>query len=265
MGSSRRNATPGSSPGGTIGQWLFLFVVTGSVVAVGSVHTVTLCVVTALLAVSAGLVWWDAEPMRTRPAANILFLAGVALTLYTAFQCVPIPVGWLSRMAAPHTARTRGLERSSPLHERGLELGAALSGDPSATRVEVLKGVAYLLTFVTALAIARRREGGGLLIATIVVTGLVLAATAVLHPAFGAQRLFGAYASRGRGSRRVTSRRSSIPTTWPDTSTWHGALPRRWRQRSWRPTFRTFSRPIGRGGGRCSSPRRRPGSLRAAA
>ncbi|MGH7298436.1 MAG: O-antigen ligase family protein, partial [Polyangiaceae bacterium] len=57
-----------------------------------------------------------------------------------------------------------------------------------------LKGVAYLLAFVTALAVARRRDGGMLLSATIAVTGLLLAVAAVLHPAFGAHRLFGVYA-----------------------------------------------------------------------
>jgi tetratricopeptide (TPR) repeat protein len=57
--------------------------------------------------------------------------------------------------------------------------------------VEVLKGVAYMLAFSTALRIARRREGAVFLGSAVVVTGLVLAIAALLHPAFGARKLYG--------------------------------------------------------------------------
>jgi hypothetical protein len=46
--------------------------------------------------------------------------------------------------------------------------------DPIATRVEVLKGVAYLLAFVTALRVARRKDGVTFLSGVIVATALVL-------------------------------------------------------------------------------------------
>ena len=57
----------------------------------------------------------------------------------------------------------------------------------------MLRGVAYLLAFVTALRVARRRDGVAFLSAVLVGTGVVLAATALLHPAFGAHKLFGVY------------------------------------------------------------------------
>ena len=171
-------------------RWLLAAAIAGSALAVGTVHTITLCIVTGVLAVAAVLTWWWAEPVRTRTPATLLLFTGVGLTVYTALQCVPMPIGWLAAIA-PYNADvwSRAL---TPLHEPG-PVWAPVSLDPVASRAEVLKGTAYLLAFVTALWIARRREGAAFLSATIVVTGLALAAAAILHPAFGAHKLFGVY------------------------------------------------------------------------
>src|SRR5579883_945000 len=133
-------------------RWLFALAVGGAALAVGSVHTVTLCLVTATLAVALVLGWLGAEPMRVRPAATLVLFTGIALTAYTALQCVPMPAGMLA-VLAPHNADVwaRSL---TPLHRAGPGW-APLSLDPSATRVELLKGVAYLLAFVSTLRIAR--------------------------------------------------------------------------------------------------------------
>lgn len=172
------------------GRWMLAVAIAGSALAVGTVHTTTLCIVTVVVAVAAALALWDSQPMSARPAATVLLLAGVALTSYTALQCVPMPLRWLTAMA-PHNADvwSRAL---SPLHESGPRW-APISLDPTATRVEVLKGMAYLLAFVTALREARTRDGARFLGAAVVLTGLALAAAALLHPAFGAHRLFGVY------------------------------------------------------------------------
>jgi hypothetical protein len=171
-------------------RWVLAAGVAGSALAVGTVHTITLCIVTGVLAVAAVMAWWDAEPMKARSAATLLLLTGAALTTYTALQCVPMPLGWLAAIA-PHNADvwSRAL---SPLREPGPRW-APISLDPSATRVEVLRGVAYLLAFVTALTVAKRRDGVRFLNAVLVVTALALALAAVLHPAFGMKRLFGLY------------------------------------------------------------------------
>lgn len=171
-------------------RWLLALAIAGSALAVGTVHTITLCIVTAVLAAAAVLAWWDAEPMRARSSATILLFTGIGLTAYTALQCVPMPIGWLAALA-PHNADvwSRAL---SPLHEPG-PTWAPISLDPIATRVEVLKGVAYLLAFVTALRVARRKEGVAFLGGVIVVTATALALAAILHPAFGARRLFGVF------------------------------------------------------------------------
>jgi tetratricopeptide (TPR) repeat protein len=171
-------------------RWLLALAIAGSALAVGAVHTMTLCVVAAVLTVAAGLAWWNGEPMSMRPAATLLLCVGVSLTGYTALQCVPIPIAWLSTLAG-HNADvwSRAL---LPLRQPG-PAWAPVTLDPSATRVEVLKGVAYLLAFLTALRVARHREGAMFLSEVIVLTGLVLGAAALLHPAFGAHKLFGIY------------------------------------------------------------------------
>ena len=169
---------------------LFALAIAGSALAVGSVHSMTLCVLAMVLAAALALTWWTAEPVDARPAATLLVVAGVSLTAYTSLQCVPMPISWLAAIA-PHNADvwSRAL---SPLHEPGPQW-APLTLDPNATRIEVLKGIAYLLTLVTALRIARRRDGVAFLTTAVVFTGVVLATAALLHPAFGAHKLFGVY------------------------------------------------------------------------
>ncbi len=129
---------------------------------------------------------------RTHPrtAATLLLLTGTALTAYTAIQCVPMPAAWLATIA-PRNADvwSRVL---TPLHEAGPSW-APLSLDPTATRIEALKGVAYLLAFLAALRLARNRDGAAFLSNVIVATGMVLAAAALLHPAFGAHKLYGVW------------------------------------------------------------------------
>ncbi len=187
-GRPRWRLLPGWGWGTRSGAWLLAGSIAGAALAVGTVHTTTLCVVTAALAVAAALTWWGAEPTNARPAATLLLVTGVGLTAYTALQCVPMPMAWLWRIA-PRNADvwSRAL---TPLHEEGPRW-APVSLDPTATRIEVLKGVAYLLAFVTALRVARRRGGVSFLSGVLVGTGLVLALAAVLHPAFNAHRLFG--------------------------------------------------------------------------
>lgn len=177
-------------PGAVASRWLLVVAVTGAALAVGTIHTITLCLVAAVLAAAAVCGWWGAEPMRARTPATVLLITGLGLTVYTALQCVPLPISWLATIA-PHNADvwSRAL---SPLHEPGPRW-APISLDPVATRVEVLRGVAYLLAFLTALRVARTREGVRVLGGTVVATALVLAIAAVLHPAFGARTLFGLY------------------------------------------------------------------------
>jgi tetratricopeptide (TPR) repeat protein len=188
---SRAKATRGTdvqSRFDTASAWALGAALSGAALAVGTVYTSTLCIVSLALAASAVLAWWKAEPASMRQPATLLVMTCAALTAYTVLQCVPLPIAWL-RVLAPHNADvwSRAL---APLHEAGPSW-APLSLDPTATRVEALKGVAYGVAFVTALRIARRRAGVGFLAGVLVVTGLVLAVAALLHPAFGAHKLYG--------------------------------------------------------------------------
>ena len=185
VGAQSLRPTPGAVSG-----WLLAVAIAGSALAVGTVHTLTLCIVCGLLAAAAAVAWWGAEPMHVRTPATVLLFTGVGLTAYTSLQCVPMPMAWLA-VIAPHNAEvwSRAL---TPLHEAAPNW-APISLDPVATRVEVLKGVAYVLAFVTALRVARRRGGTAFLAAAIVITAIVLSVAAVLHPAFGIHKLYGVY------------------------------------------------------------------------
>jgi hypothetical protein len=71
MSTTGSEGRAGSSPRTRASRWWVLAAgIVSSALAVGTVHTVTLCVVTAVLAVAAVLAWWDAEPMKARSAAN---------------------------------------------------------------------------------------------------------------------------------------------------------------------------------------------------
>src|SRR5271165_6778894 len=84
-------------------RWLLALGIAGSALAVGTVHTITLCIITGVLAVAAVLGWWGAEPIRARAPATIVLLTGIGLTAYTALQCMPMPIRWLA-VIAPHNA-----------------------------------------------------------------------------------------------------------------------------------------------------------------
>jgi hypothetical protein len=158
--------------------------------ALGAVHTTVLLIVTGALAAATWLAWQGAEPMRPRPAATLLFWTCTLLTAWTLLEVVPIPLSWM-RVIAPANADVwqRAL---LPLQEAGPSW-ATLSLDPGATRVQVARGIGYLLAFLAAVRIANRREGSAFLEGILLATGLSLAVAAWLHPAFGADKVFGIY------------------------------------------------------------------------
>src|SRR5579864_2816812 len=103
MAGSREDNAPMPRWQSETSRWLLAIAIAGSALAVGTVHTITLCIVTALLAAAAFLGWWRADPMSARPVATLLLLTGIALTSYTALQCVPLPIAWLAGIA-PYNA-----------------------------------------------------------------------------------------------------------------------------------------------------------------
>ncbi len=175
---------------GNVSRAAVALAVPASAFALGALHTPVLCVVAALLAVAAMFAWYPAEPARSRLPATILLVTGVALTAFTALQALPLPAAFV-RLLSPTTADvwSRAL---APLREAG-PAWTTLSLEPTSTRVQVLRGIAYLSAFLTALRICDRRGGARFLSSVIVLTALGLAIAAALHPMFGAQRVFGIY------------------------------------------------------------------------
>jgi tetratricopeptide (TPR) repeat protein len=175
---------------GRVSRALFALALFGSAFALGGLHTPVLCAAAALMAGAAFFGWYRAEPAQSRLPATILFVTGVALTAFTALQALPLPAG-LVRLLSSATADVWS-GAFAPLREAG-PAWTTLSLDPTATRVQVLRGVVYLTTFVAALRICDRHGGARFLTLVIVVTAVGLAVAAMLHPMFGAQRVFGVY------------------------------------------------------------------------
>ncbi len=110
--------------------------------------------------------------------------------MFTALQALVLPAS-IVRALSPATAEVWA-GALAPLHEAG-PAWAALSLDPTATRVQFLRGIVYLASFLVALRIAERRGGTRFLSLAIIATALVLAMAAILHPLLGAERVFGVY------------------------------------------------------------------------
>ncbi len=175
---------------GAVGLSVLAIEVVFAGLALGSLHTVVLAVTATLACVAVFCLWFSAAPLRARPAATTLVTLAVVLLGFTALQAVPMPASLVGAVA-PENADvwSRAL---APLREAGPSF-VTVSLDPTATRIEVLRGITYLLTFLAALRAAQRQDGVVLLERIIVGASVAMAVAALLHPAFGAQRVFGAY------------------------------------------------------------------------
>jgi tetratricopeptide (TPR) repeat protein len=173
-----------------LGRWLLAANLLTSAMALGALHTPVLAVVATVAALSAALLWYEAEPLRARPAATLLVVVGVSLVAWTIVQALPLPRGLVAAIASANAdVWKRAL---APLHDEGPGF-VTISLDPVATRVQALRGTTYLLTFLAALRVAQRPEGVAFLERAIIGAGVAMGAAAFLHPVFGAQRVFGAY------------------------------------------------------------------------
>lgn len=173
-----------------VGRWLLVLAIGASALALGSVHTEVLVAVAIVTAAATGLLWSDDEPIEMRTAATVLVITAVGLIAWTALQLVPLPRGLLGALA-PETADVwaRSL---APLNEDGPSF-APLSLDPHATRIQVLRGMTYLLAFLGALRVAHRHEGVVFLERAVVGAAVAVAAAAVMHPFLGARKVLGLY------------------------------------------------------------------------
>ncbi len=184
-----------------VARWLLALAIFASTMAIGAVHVAVLALVTAVLLAAAVLAWWPGEPLRSRRSATVVFWTGAGLTLWTALSIVPLRADWLAALS-PHAADVWARSLTA-LGRPGPEW-ATLSLDPVATRIQLLRGVAYVLAFITASRIAARREGVVFLESALLITVLALAVAALVHPALGAEKVFGLYTpKRDPGLRHV--------------------------------------------------------------
>lgn len=176
-----------------VGRWLLAAVIALSALGLGGLHTPVLAACAALAALATGLIWYDARPAPPRTAATVLVAVAAVLVAWTAAQAVPVPRALLALVASENAdVWARCL---APLREDGPRW-ATISLDPIASRVQILRGTTYLVVFVGALEVARRREGVVFLERAVVASALVVAGAALLHPAFDAQKVFGVYAPK---------------------------------------------------------------------
>jgi hypothetical protein len=173
-----------------VGRWLLAINIGLSALALGALHTQVLAVCAVVAALSAGLLWYGSEPLSARPAATTLVTVGVLLVSWTLLQAIPLPRAVVAALASDNAdVWHRAL---SPLREAGPSF-VTISLDPVATRVQVLRGVTYLLTLVAALRVAHRPEGIAFLERAVVAAGIAMAFAAAMHPVFGAEKVWGAY------------------------------------------------------------------------
>lgn len=165
-------------------------VIFGSALALGSEHAVVLLIVALASTGVLFSTWWNAAPMSPRSAASTLLWVSIGLAAFTALQCIPLPMGLLGGLG-PQNADV-WMRALSPLRQDGPSF-APLSLDPNATHIEVLRGVTYVIVFLAAVRITAERRGAFVLSLVIVVTGLALGLAALLHPAFGTEKVFGIY------------------------------------------------------------------------
>lgn len=164
----------------------------GSALAIGSVHTAALVPVAAVAAAAAIV----AVPLReigakdrAWPAPALILLA---LSLFTALQAVPLPLGFLAKIAPANAdVWSRSL---MPFGER--PGWGSVSLDPGATLVEALKWLTYASTFFAAAVLGARR-GAQLVLALVLGSATVVAVVTLAHGMVDARKVFGVYAPSG--------------------------------------------------------------------
>ncbi len=168
-------------------------IVVGSVLAIGSVHIASLCVVAAVS--SLALIALGSRKLPLMPASILACFLGA----YCFCVSLPIPLDWLRRFA-PANAEVweRMLLMRAPLPAH-----ASLSVDPLASRVEGLKWLTYAVVFELAARLGRKRPTApaGILF----VSASLLAAVTMLHGLAGTQKVYGFFEATFEPNRWATS------------------------------------------------------------
>jgi tetratricopeptide (TPR) repeat protein len=175
-----------------VGKWTLACVVPLSALAVGAVPALALAGTSLLSAIACGFLWWDDTVSVSRAAKAVLLAVGILVGM-TLLQSVSLPAS-LVRAIAPANAEI--WERCLvALREPG-PTWHAISLAPSATRIEVVRGLLYATTFLGALRVAKLEHGETFLVRVVVFSATLMALSALAHAAVGADRVFGIYQPR---------------------------------------------------------------------
>ena len=161
-------------------------------VAIGGIHTEALAPATVVFALALGLAYFPKSARSFGPKASATALVGLGIVLcaFTALTIVPLPAHVVSTLAPANgdvwARALRGFGEDGPSW-------TTLSLDPTATRLEVLRGVTYLLVFLTAHRFTQSQGGTELLERMVVGVALFMAAASILHPVVGAESVLGLY------------------------------------------------------------------------
>lgn len=172
------------------GGWLLASAVIGSALAVGSVDSSVLLIIGLILAVAFAMTWSRSRAIVPRPAATIIVALGVGLFTLTLAQCVPLPRSVVA-MLSPHAADVWA-RCLLPLGEPG-PAWTTLSLDPTATRIELMRGSTYILAFLCSYRISHRRMGVRSVERLVVVAGALVVLVTAVHVIASFDRLYGFY------------------------------------------------------------------------
>jgi hypothetical protein len=173
----------------TIGLGFLLCAIVGSALAIGAIHRRVLVVVVIALAIAYALSARERMLANARRAALVVLAVLVGLTTVTALQCVPLPIHVLGTIS-PHAADV--WQRAFAPFGAGPE-SATLSLDPIATQLEVVRCVAYVLTFLTVSSQARSSNA---IQRTLIASGTIIIIVAAVHYALDLHAVYGFFRPR---------------------------------------------------------------------
>jgi tetratricopeptide (TPR) repeat protein len=165
---------------------LLIAVLAISGLGIGGLLTPVLVLCAGLAVLSALLVLRNGTE---QPRLFVPALVPLALSVYTLFQLLPLPMSVLAAIA-PHNARVWAAALE-PFGE-GAPAWGTLTADRGATLIEALKWLTYSAVLVTAIAVGARR-GVGWGARAVFLVSVVVASVTFVHGLIGAHRVYGLY------------------------------------------------------------------------
>lgn len=181
-----RNSLPSRA-----GRWLLALLIPASALAVGTVHRISLLIVSAAIAIALGLVW--AAPIGKLPR-DVRWIVYGALVLigFTALQVIPLPNGLVGAIAPVNAdIWARSLV---PFGEDGLAFHP-ISVAPTMTYLQILRGLVYLAVYLATVRLVASDQAVFVERAIVLSTSL-MGMLALAHPAVGAEKVLGLYRPR---------------------------------------------------------------------